>query len=336
MRSTLFGPRRGLVVVAAAAAAACGRIDFDPAGAPPPDTAGARTLCDLAILGDVAGLDGAPLALRVVPTAGDVAIVIGTDAGNIYVVRASSSLAVTSVHLPLQGGYALRGAGAVGDTLFIQADIGTDAYLKRLDPSWDSYATMDQGTPAHVDPPIAPLGTDAVQGIVQSGELRLRRIDAGGTELATLPPRAAVAASLAPTTTGVQVASDPGDGTCLLADAANPGPGTTLSACALPVFVAGSSASLLLHRDPIADTTVLRDLTRGTTTPFPRRVARGAVLDGAPWIASADPTTMLSELVDDTLVESPLPIPTPFDLTPPTGLIWLDGTTLHRGTPCRD
>jgi hypothetical protein len=325
--------------------AACGRIDFDPAGAtPPPDTAptASRSLCDVTAIGDVTGLAGAPIALRVVPVAATTstgphhAILVGTDTGSIYAVRATAALsAVESVHLPLTGGYALRGAGSFEGNVFVQADFPPDAYLKRLDPypQWDTYGTMDQGTPALVDPPVAALAAGSgVQGIVLAGQLRARTIDAIGNEVAPLPQRPAVAASFATTAQAtVRVATDLGDGTCATSDAGDAA-GTAIPACAAPLLVPGGN--FLLHRDPTAQL-ALRDLTAAASIAIPRRTARAAVIDATLWVASADPTTAIAELVDGALLEGPLTIPPPFDLVP-AGLVWLEGITLHRGTPCRD
>src|SRR5262245_34186781 len=130
--------------------AACGRLGFEETE-PPPDGDLRPSICEPADVGTVT-LIGTPIELRVVPLQNEIAVLIGTDAANIYAVRVTTApLAIASVHLPLEDGYALTGGGAIGGNVFVYTDNGADAYLKRLDPSWDTYGTMQSGTAGAVD-----------------------------------------------------------------------------------------------------------------------------------------------------------------------------------------
>jgi hypothetical protein len=321
--------------------AGCGRIGFSTGDDVGPDPGDAATLvpdvCDIVDTGAIT-FAGSPTALRAVYLASGYGVALGTDATNVYAIRLGIDRRILDQHLPLAGGYALRGAGQIQDNLFIYVDAAPESYLKALMPSWDDYTTAQSGGAAAIDPPIAvlPGGATAASAMINAtGNLELRVIDPAGLEvsLSTYQPTAR-AASVSPVADGAVIAVDRGDGTCETA--------RFTGTVSTPQVITGCSDPLvtgdgLLHRS--GGGYALRTLGTGTTMAMADVVdPRIATLEGATWLAyqrptSVDATLVIARPLDGRIVETTIAIKPPFDLSD-AGLFWVEDGHLWAGRPC--
>lgn len=325
--------------------AACGRIGFDGDGAALPDgTPDASSAAALCNAHDVATLelDGTATTLRALATVSGFVVAIGTGNGNIYVARVPETLASAELHLPLAGGYALGGLSAIGDRIYLHARVDGTGYLKLLEPSFDTYATIEAGDDLALDPPTAPRtpGTGWRLNIA-AGMLDVQEMATDGT-------RTGLVASYAPATQTATIAGNrlvtvlgKSCQTVVLSDAATPSRVHDIAGCSDPrLAVLDGGAALIAMRTGPAEWVVYRvpdDGTGGTSRSLGDvSGARIAAADAAAWLVYARGGIVELARFDAALTSSTVALPSvssPYDIAP-NAVFWLAGSTLRVGTPC--
>jgi hypothetical protein len=307
-------------------------------------------ICSPRTVGSVLGAGETPLVVRATALAsGGYAVGIGMDTGAIHVARILPDGSFGGLHTPMASGYELVSIGAIGDSVFLYVISGA-AYVKALDPSWDSYATAQGGSPALIDPPLAQMpGGQGWLGVMNGGTTTFGEVGNDGVStglVADYQPITATSASYVSAPSGVRVAIDRGDGTCetlLVAPDGTTSLRETILGCAMPRHARFASAQgILAYEQPGVGFSVRvidDDLAMiGATTIFgmvdnERLVTRGDQV----WIgytAMGSSEVQLQTIGASGIVSGAAPeLRPPFDLLL-SGAFWINGLELHTGDTC--
>ena len=322
---------------------ACGRIGFDGAtGDGNTDTSTTAALCDPHTLTTLT-LAGEATRVRAITADTGYVVAINTSVGNIYVARVPSSLDTADVHLPQMTGYTLGGIAHVAAATFVQSRNGGTSYLKLLDPSFDSYTTIEGADDMTFDPPLAARANGRAWRVSRfGGFLEVAEIDAAGGKSGLVANYAPAGTSATIDANRVVYEFADRCETFVVDESGTTGKLHVIPGCSDPrVAVLSSGRALIVHRiavnqmqlyvvpeDPaaIGDKLTIGDLSE----------TRIAATGTAAWVMArkAAINTVLLGMFDlggGTSVA--VPVTGPFDITP-TAAFWVDGTSLRVGTPC--
>ena len=321
---------------------ACGRLGFEDVAASIDAPVQTVALCDTHTVMSLS-LTGEATRVRAMVADIGYVVAIGTNSSNVYVARVPSSLDTADVHLPLSGGYTLGGVAHVANTTFVNATNGGTSYLKRLDPSFDSYATIESADNVTFDPPLAPRANGRAWRVARfNGFLEVADMDEAGN-------KGGPVANYAPTGTTATIADnrvvyeiDGGCETFVVDDSAMIAKLHKRTPCTDPqVAVLSSGRAVMVYRtDPsrmklyaIPDdetaTGTSKDL--GDVTN-----ARIAPAGDTAWVMVQKSTGVLLGQFDVALAGQEAAVPDvtgPFDITR-SAAFWVEGAALRVGTPC--
>jgi hypothetical protein len=352
---------RALLLVAAAAG--CGKIGFadqartdagtDSAGGADgsSDAALRPTLCNARLVTTLPiQVTEETVAIRAVALPARYAIAVETDAVNIPFVELDASGAFIAHHGLFTPGYApLHGIAKLVDRPIVGLEVGTQYYVKLVDPGWEEYTTGPSGEAGRLDPPIAafPGETSAAVATLSSGTLQVWIMDPAGFPVtpADYQPAGIVGGSLTSTPGGARVVAASASGTCetfFLSPAGVTGPKHSFGPCFSPLVAAlDDTTGLVLHRTAAAGPFALHEIPAnaadaGTTSALPGATyARIAARGGAYWIGHGNSTSgTLKTIRGGAASEHTEARPTfPFDFTE-RDLFWIDGPRVYAATPC--
>lgn len=331
----------------------CGRIGFggedlagDDAAGPQPAMCGARRVASLPLSEPVRRVRAAA-----VPGLG-YAVALET-AATIHVVRLDAGKGFVSFHSPFASDYLLHGVGALDQVVFISTDLTTEpaGYLKRLDPSWDTYGSPVSGGTAIYDPPLAGSAGTAWTGARAGEVIFIEEIDRDGARTGLSSdylPETAFHASFSPSGDDVRAVVDRGDGTCeafLIAPDGATRDRRRLDACMEPrgVGLPDGSAAIIARVPSVSDTYELRWIPPdGAGAALSLALGRHPEVRIAPFddgrvLAAVTATTgglaLLAYGPEGTVDGSFSEGREPFDLLA-DALFWIVGSDLHVAEPC--
>ncbi|HET9482514.1 MAG TPA: hypothetical protein VFO79_01035 [Xanthomonadales bacterium] len=322
--------------------AACGRLGFDESTGDAPGSTAA--LCNPRTVGPLTlETTELPTVVRATPVTAGYAVAIETSHRNIHVARVTSTFTLASQHTPLAASYELGGIAALGDAVFVHALNTGVSYLKLLDASWNSYATVESGDDAVADPPIAlrANGTGFRVGFF-GGLAKIHEMRADGTQTGVASDLfvPAIAASIAPQAGGARVATGSSEGACetfvVGLDGRTSERHAPPGSCSLPrVAVLASGRGVLVYQSATELETIYF-VPGFDPVIVAGSAARVAGIDDAAWVMLRRAGGVELHRVDESLAHQTVlldEVTAPFDLLP-TAAFWVDGATLRVGTPC--
>lgn len=322
--------------------AACGRIGFGGSAAIDggPDGGTTVALCDVRAAGTLAL--GAETVTRIRAVAGQTGFVVAleTSAQNVYVARVDATV---DLHLPLADGYTLDGIARIGDRIFVRAATGGTAYTKLLDPSFDTYATVEGADEAPIDPPLAPRANGAGLRInIFGGLLDIAEMNSDGSLTGVASPYQPPAKAATIAGDRVVTVDTGGCETFLVGNDGTVSQVHRRDTCSEPqLAVLDSRRAILVHRAAPATVQVYLipndPQASGIASSLGDAIEpRVAAIGETAWALYRKGNGVELARFDAELASMTAALPEvtgPFELIP-TAAFWVEGTTLRVGTPC--
>lgn len=324
--------------------AACGRIGFDDAPSTDGNGSGGTgvALCDPRTVSTLA-LVGNAIKVRAIRTELGYVVAIGTDAGNVYFARVPSSLDSAALHLPLAANYALTGLGVLSEAVFVHTVSGGAGFLKLLDPTFDTYTTVENTDSAAIDPPIAARANGRGWRVTRlNGVLDVADMDRAGNKSGLQ------ASYAAPGTTGTidgnRVVYELG-AVCesfLVDELGAIGELHRRSSCSEPrVTVLRDGRGMMVHRSASSQVHVYSIPADASQIGLERSLGevsepRIVAIDNFAWLMWRSASGVVLGRFDSELVASTANVPevkAPYDLTT-SAVFWVEDSALRVATPC--